>query len=203
MEHVQYFNIFINKNNTMNKQFLHMQKLAGLITESEYKTILNEKFTNPVYPLRIWEKNNAGEGKNEAYFITVVGGLMDNKEVSFSKEEIEALHKIIDEWFKSQQSGFNKTISVNTKDKNFTQATVGIKKLKDFDVEISRIETTAGMSQYRGYGDDEGGGICIIKVANMYQLKDDKNLKEAIPTAESIDIEKSVNEALKKFRNKK
>ena len=37
----------------------------------------------------------------------------------------------------------------------------------------------------------------------MYQLKDDKNLKEATPTEESIDIEKSVNEALKKFRNKK
>ncbi len=31
----------------MNKEFLHMQKLAGIITESEYKAMLNE---NPQYP---------------------------------------------------------------------------------------------------------------------------------------------------------
>ncbi len=30
------------KQNDMNKEFLHMQKLAGLITESEYKAKLNE-----------------------------------------------------------------------------------------------------------------------------------------------------------------
>ena len=29
----------------MNKEFLHMQKLAGLITESEYKAKLNENIT--------------------------------------------------------------------------------------------------------------------------------------------------------------
>ena len=150
-----------------------MQQLAG---------ILKEEFTNPVPPLRIWSKKNS-EG-NETYYITnPVGGLGTDKEVSFSEEEIIALHKLIDEWFNSQQSGFNRTISVNTKDKNFTQATVGIKKLKDFDVEIFRIETTAGMSQYRGYGDEMGGGICIIKVANMYQLRDDKNLQEDATSA--------------------
>ena len=158
------------------KQFLtenNLTKNAQLLKEEQ------EGFTPPVQPLRIWNKNNADESKNKACYISVVGGLADNKEVSFSEEEIIALHKLIDEWFNSQQSGFNRTISVNTKDKNFTQATVGIKKLKDFDVEIFRIETTAGMSQYRGYGDEMGGGICIIKVANMYQLKDDKNLYEA------------------------
>jgi hypothetical protein len=34
----------------------------------------------------------------------------------------------------------------------------------------------------------------------MYQLKDDKNLKEATPTAESI--EQVVNEALRVYRKK-
>jgi hypothetical protein len=127
--------------------------------------------------LRIWEKNNIDPNKNTAYFITAPGGIGEDKEVSFSKEEVDALHKLIEEWFNSQQSGFNRSISVNTKDKNSTQATVKIEKLKDFDVEISRIETTAGMRQYRGYGDDIGGGRCIIKSANMYQLRDDKNLQ--------------------------
>jgi len=142
---------------------------------------LKEEFTNPVPPLRIWSRKNS-EG-NETYYITnPAGGLGTDKEVGFSKPEIEALHGLIEEWFKSQQSGFNRTTSVNTKDKNLTQATVGIEKLKDFDVEISRIETTAGMSQYKGYG-EEGGGICIIKVANMYQLRDDKNLQEDATSA--------------------
>jgi hypothetical protein len=144
----------------------------------ENKLTTNSRIINEnVMPLRIWEKNNMDPSKNRAYFITAPGGIGEDKEVSFSKEEVDALHKLIDEWFNSQQSGFNRSISVNTKDKNLTQATVRIKKLKDFDVEISRIETTAGMSQYRGYGDEIGGGICIIKVANMYQLRDDKNLR--------------------------
>ena len=171
----------------INEEFKRMRVLAG---------VLNEEFTQ-VPPLRIWSKKNS-EG-NETYYITnPVGGLGTNKEVSFSKPEIEALHRLIEEWFKSQQSGFNRSEGVNTPDKNSTQATVKIEKLKDFDVAISRQEG----SQIKGYG-EEDGGICIIKVANMYQLKDDKNLKEATPTEESIDIEKSVNEALKKFRNKK
>jgi hypothetical protein len=36
MEHAQYFKI-------MNKQFLKMQKLAGLITESEYKKLIKKE----------------------------------------------------------------------------------------------------------------------------------------------------------------
>jgi hypothetical protein len=121
-----------------------------------------------------------------------------DKEVGFSKPEIEALHRLIEEWFNSQQSGFNRSEAVNTPDKNHTQALVRIKKLEGFDVEISRQEG----SQIKGYGVEGGGGggECIIKVANMYQLKDDKNLKEATPTAESI--EQVVNEALRVYRKK-
>jgi hypothetical protein len=145
-----------------------MQQLAG---------ILKEEFTNPVPPLRIWSRKNS-EG-NETYYITnPAGGLGTDKEVGFSKPEIEALHRLIEEWFKSQQSGFNRSEAVNTSDANHTQAMVRIEKLKDFDVEISRQEG----SQMKGYG-EEGGGICIIKVANMYQLRDDKNLQEDATSA--------------------
>ena len=169
----------------VNEQFKRMQHLAG---------ILNEEFTKPVPPLRIWNrKNNEG---NETYYITnPVGGLGTDKEVGFSKPEIEALHRLIEEWFKSQQSGFNRSEAVNTPDENHTQALVRIKKLEGFDVEISRQEG----SQIKGYGVEGGGGggICIIKVANMYQLKDDKNLKEATPTSESIDLEEVEDIALR------
>jgi hypothetical protein len=172
----------------LSEEFRRMQQLAG---------ILNEEFPKPVPPLRIWNrKNNEG---NETYYITnPLGGLGTDKEVGFSKPEIEALHRLIEEWFNSQQSGFNRSEAVNTPDENHTQALVRIKKLEGFDVEISRQEG----SQIKGYGVEGGGGggECIIKVANMYQLKDDKNLKEATPTAESI--EQVVNEALRVYRKK-
>jgi len=50
MELAQYFNIFIN----MNKEFLYMQKLAGLITESEFKERLKE--IRPITPNTVTEK---------------------------------------------------------------------------------------------------------------------------------------------------
>ena len=97
----------------INEEFKRMWVLAG---------VLNEEFTQ-VPPLRIWSKKNS-EG-NETYYITnPVGGLGTNKEVGFSKPEIEALHRLIEEWFKSQQSGFNRSEGVNTPDENSTQATV-------------------------------------------------------------------------------
>ena len=147
-------------------EIARFQKLAGIV---------NEELTKPVPPLKIWDKKNT-EG-NQTYYITnPAGGSWENREVSFSKQEIEALHRLIEEWFKSQQSGFNRSEAVNTPDANHTQAYVKIQRLKDFDVEISRQEG----SQIKGYGEEggRGGGVCIIKVANMYQLRDDKNLKE-------------------------
>lgn len=35
----------------MNKQFLHMQKLAGLITESEYKTLTENKTAKELFQM--------------------------------------------------------------------------------------------------------------------------------------------------------
>jgi len=39
--------MYNKKQNNMNKEFLYMQKLAGVITESEYKAILNENISFP------------------------------------------------------------------------------------------------------------------------------------------------------------
>lgn len=48
--------MYNKKQNDMNKEFLHMQKLAGLITESEYKTMLSEGY----FP---WEDTDTDELK--------------------------------------------------------------------------------------------------------------------------------------------
>jgi len=150
------------------------QQLNEVARFKQLAGILNEELTKPVPPLRIWDRKNT-EGNQTYYISNPAGGLGKDKEVGFSKQEIEALHRLIEEWFKSQQSGFNRSEAVNTPDANHTQAIVKIEKLRDFDVEISRQEG----SQIKGYGEEGGGGggVCIIKMANMYQLRDDKNLK--------------------------
>jgi thioredoxin reductase len=49
----------INYNNTMSKEFLKMQKLAGLITESQIKTILNENKVKNQYVVKDEELSDA------------------------------------------------------------------------------------------------------------------------------------------------
>lgn len=93
----------INENITMSTQFLHMQKLAGLITESEYKQKLNESNMNlqvgggdkveqiPVDFIK-FEKNDGSDGgynstrKDGSYSVTILAKRSDGDALYGKKE---------------------------------------------------------------------------------------------------------------------
>jgi len=156
---------------TQINEIKRMQQLAGIVNEG-----LED---GPIAPLRIFSKKNS-EGHEEFVISNPAGKFGEDSEVIFSKPEVEALHKLVEEWFKSEHSKFNRGISVNTPDENLTSATVAIKKLGGAVVEITRTEHTAGMDQRKGYDTKYGSGTCDILVSHMYQIREDKNLREAI-----------------------
>jgi hypothetical protein len=86
----------------MNKEFLHMQKLAGIITESEYKAKLNENVDNEFI-------NFLNNNKNEIFDIVGKKYSADADELNNTKQHME---------FEPNTDGINTVYSPYNSDPN-------------------------------------------------------------------------------------
>jgi hypothetical protein len=74
----------------MNKEFLHMQKLAGIITESEYAAKLNENESNESLFSNIWSQLGEGYEYNDGMYETPQGFVFSyDSEENALKAEIQ------------------------------------------------------------------------------------------------------------------
>jgi len=79
-----------NKTNTMNKEFLKMQKIAGVITESQYHKILNERAevmnkrndADPDYQYRniIKVQQYLGSNDDSEQYAQIIGFFVDDND---------------------------------------------------------------------------------------------------------------------------
>jgi hypothetical protein len=110
----------------MNKETLRMQMLAGIITESQYKTKLNENledlkkkvfnfFNSPKVDALVNKMSNQLDDKEKTKILSITGGVKESTSDDFSqfKNVIDKITKNLDEI----QSPFSKDFTPNEVDK--------------------------------------------------------------------------------------
>jgi len=145
--------------------------------KSELKKLIKEEIQN-ILNERVDELNvqtDTSEEGNKQITLSVLGGGWENNQITLSVEEAKELQQLAKTFI-----GSRKEISkgVNTKDKAFTQSTIGIKP-DELNCIIYRKEG----STYRGYDKpvEAAAGYLKAQQSLVYQIAEEK-LTEANPT---------------------
>jgi hypothetical protein len=119
----------------MNNEFLHMQKLAGIITEGEYKAKLNENledlekkvfdfFNSPKSNALVDKIVNQLDDKEQAKITSITGGIKESTSDEFS--QFKNIVDKISENLEEIQSPYSKDFEPNDMDKAVGKVLSGV-----------------------------------------------------------------------------